>query len=272
MQNLLLFLIRYGNLLTFLFLESICLYLIVQNNEAQREIFVYSSNLASGKIYENVSDLKAYVGLKEVNQVLAKENALLRSILLSKDSTLSVDTTSEYFEGRYVLIPARVINNNVTGRNNTLTLDVGLTEGVEKSMGVIHPDGVVGVIRKVSSSYASVVSLLNTDLRISARSKRTNNFGTLRWNGEDMRYAMLTSIPKHADVMLGDTVATTSYSSIFPEDIPLGVVDNIAQPAGRGDFLITVRLFIDFSSLDHAYVVIDRDADEILDVSNTEGQ
>ena len=191
---------------------------------------------------------------------------------MSEDSTLSLETTADSFERRYDLIPAKVINNNVTGRNNTLTLDVGLNEGVGKSMGVIHPDGVVGVIRKVSSSYASVVSLLNTDLRISARSKRTNNFGTLRWNGEDMRYAMLTSIPKHADVMLGDTIATTSYSSIFPKDIPLGVVDDIEQPAGRGDFLITVRLFIDFSSLDYAYVVVDRDADEILEVSNIEGQ
>ena len=271
MQNLLLFLIRYGNLLTFLFLESICLYLIVQNNEVQREIFIYSSNLASGKIYEEVSDLKAYVHLKEVNQDLAEENALLRSRVMSGDSTLSIDSIVTAFERRYDLIPAKVINNNITGRNNTLTLDVGRTDGVKKSMGVIHPHGVVGVTRKVSSSYSSVISLLNTDLKVSARAKRTNNFGSLSWNGEDLRYATLTSIPKHADIKLGDTITTTSYSTIFPENIPLGIIDNIQQPAGRGDFVIIVRLFIDFTSLDHAYIVVDRDADEILEVSNPEG-
>ena len=36
------------------------------------------------------------------------------------------------------------------------------------------------------------------------------------------RQAILSEIPQHVDVSIGDTIETTGYSAIFPEGIMIG--------------------------------------------------
>ena len=113
-----------------------------------------------------------------------------------------------------------------------MTLDKGIEDGLEKSMGLIDDKGIVGIIKRVGNNYSSAYSILNTDIKISARLKRNQYFGTLTWPANDLRVMELRSIPKHADIRLGDTVTTTSYSTIFPPDVPIGIVDNVRQLPG----------------------------------------
>jgi len=266
MQNLLLFLIRYGTFMTFLLLEAICIYLLVQNNDHQNEIFLYSSNLAAGSLYDKFHDVQEFVNLKEVNDSLASENARLKERLLAKPDSIFSALPQDSMP--YQLIPAKVINNSISSRNNMLTLNKGSRHGVEKSMGVINEQGVIGVIKSVSKNYSTVISILNTDLKISAKIKRNNFFGTLSWSAIGVRTVQLEGIPKHSNINLGDTVATTSYSTIFPPDIPIGVVSDIKQPAGRSDFLLSVQLFPDLTNLSYTSVVRIKDKSEIFTLQN----
>lgn len=266
MQNLLLFLIRYGHFLTFLFLESICLYLLVQHNEQQQEIFLYSSNLFAGKISDNFTAIESYLHLNDSNDSLAAANAqLINQFYSSKDIE-----ASDSSELKYRVLAARVINNQISGRNNMVTLDKGRKHGVEKSMGIIHPSGVVGIITQVSSSYSTGVSLLNTETKVSAKIKRNNYFGSLTWDTQDPRFVQLSAIPKHADVRLGDTIVTTSYSTIFPPSHPVGIISDIKQPVGRGDFLLSIRLFLDLSQIERVYLIASKDREEIIQLQNQE--
>lgn len=266
MQNLLLFLIRYGHLLTFLFLESICLYLLVRHNDQQKEIFLYSSNLFAGKVNDNVTALESYLHLRQSNDSLAQANAILINRFYS-DQIDKVTPDSAF--PHYVVIPAEVINNNISGRNNMISLNRGQKDGIEKSMGIIHPNGVVGIVTQVSQNYATGVSVLNTETKISAKIKRNNYFGSLSWDAMDTRFLQLSAIPKHADVRLGDTVVTTAYSTIFPKNHPIGVVSDIKQPVGRGDFLLTVRMFLDLARVERVYVISSVNRKEIIDLQNS---
>ena len=110
MQNLLQFLFRYSSFFTFIILETICIYLLLTYNTSQREIYLYSSNLAAGKIYQSVSEVTNYAKLNEINDSLAAENARLRALLLSntEDSIIAnIDLPD------FKVIPCEVINNNI---------------------------------------------------------------------------------------------------------------------------------------------------------------
>lgn len=260
MHNLLQFLLRYGHFLTFLLLEFICFYLIVQFNQGQRDIFFYSSNLLTGSIYERYDNFERYLSLNEINEELREEHAELIALIGAVHSDSTLDSPKVY---DHHVIPARVINNSISGRNNFITLNKGKADGVAKSMGLLHPNGVVGIVKKTTLNYSSAMSILNSQIRITAQLKRSGYFGNLSWDGNDPLVMQLSSIPKHASVAIGDTVCTSRFSSIFPENIPLGIVDDIQQPVGSGDFTLNVKLFIDVANIDHVYIVSHKDQNQL---------
>jgi rod shape-determining protein MreC len=62
---------------------------------------------------------------------------------------------------------------------------------------------------------------------------------------------------------VGDTVVTSSYSSVFPEGIMIGTVHSIEQPPGDNYYKIVVQLSVDFRSVSYVDVVENLKADEI---------
>ena len=137
---------------------------------------------------------------------------------------------------------------------NYLTLDKGWEQGIRTEMGVISTDGVVGITIGVSKNFTSVMSVLNKNFHLSARLKKNNYFGTLSWEGTDYRYATLTEIPHHVDIQAGDTVITSGYSAIFPEGIPVGIVEK-AELRDAIFFTATVKLFTDFKHLVYVDII-----------------
>ncbi|MDX1684730.1 MAG: rod shape-determining protein MreC [Saprospiraceae bacterium] len=265
MQNLLRFIFRYSHFFTFVILEAICIYFLVSYNTSQKEIFIYSSNLVTGKIYNTVDEIRDYAQLERVNDSIIRENARLKAALL----TLSADSTlPDLSITNYKVIPSRVINNNILGRNNMMTIDQGSDAGIQPSMGLIEDGGIVGIVKDVSQNYATAYSILNASLMISAKIDRNDHFGSLIWPAEDIRYMELTSVPKHAEVRLGDTVTTTAYSAVFPPDIPIGIIEEVDLEPGRSDFSIRVKLFNDLSRIDVVYAVRAETTPERTEIEN----
>ena len=62
-----------------------------------------------------------------------------------------------------------------------------------------------------------MISILNTNINISAKLKKTNHFGSLTWDGKSHDFIQLTDIPKIASVEIGDTIVTSGRSTIFPK-------------------------------------------------------
>lgn len=62
-----------------------------------------------------------------------------------------------------------VVNNSVSHRQNFITINIGINDGAYQSMGVICDGKVVGVIAATSPNYSTVISLLNTTLKVSAK-------------------------------------------------------------------------------------------------------
>lgn len=165
---------------------------------------------------------------------------------------------------QYYYYPAQVINNSVNEPANYLTLYRGSDQGIEKGMGVIGPQGVVGIVRAVSPRYAVVMSLLNKNMRISAKLTSTGNFGSVRWDISQANplFGTLTDIPKNVPLHKGDSVVTSGYSAIFPPGLLIGYVEGARESPSSNFHIIKVRFATHFQNLQYVYVIKNYNAEE----------
>jgi rod shape-determining protein MreC len=265
MQTLILFLYRIRAFLLFIVLEVVCLWLVFSTQPYQRSAYFNSANQWVGSVMEASSTVEEYLSLREQNTLLAQENARMREALtqfskleeqqmynsLSREGTQPGDTVP--FIGlpppAYTFIPAKVINQSIRNQQNYLTLDRGAADGLEVDMGVIHASGVVGKIKAVSRHYATVTSILHTEVLSSARINRNNALGSVRWEGQDPSEARLLYIPRHINVQKGDTVSTTGFSGIYPEGTPIGLVKSVGTGSDATYLDIKLELLTTFNQL-----------------------
>ena len=95
------------------------------------------------------------------------------------------------------------------------------------------------------------------------RSKKSNHFGSLIWNAKNAGYVQLIDVPRLASVQKGDTVVTGGQSTIFPENIPVGIIDKIFTDTENNYYTLNIRLFSDMTNLNHVYVIKNKQSIEI---------
>lgn len=262
MRNLWLFLVRYNAIFWFIIFFTISVILVVRNNNFQRSTFISSSNVIIGSYYQQVNSWKGYLSLTETNEELATENAQLRQqiqrIIQADTSADTVHLVDSIEQGRYDFIVANVANNSIHRKNNYLTLDKGSADGIERGMGVITSNGVVGVVLQTSPHFSAVQSLLHPDTRISVTLDSTGIIGSLVWGSSiDPRYALIRDIPNHVQVEKGEKVYTSGFS-LFPEGIQVGKIVETGILSGESFLDLKIELSTNFSNLHHVYVVKDR--------------
>ena len=269
MRNLVLLFLRYNFVLYFIVLELICASLIIQNNDFHKSSFINSSNFIAGGLYDKAWSMKQFFSLRQQNIALLDENASLKKIhtkisdIHPSDSlvNLSEDTLSQY-----IYIPAIVVNNSVNKRMNYLTINKGSKHGIKKEMGVIDQNGIVGVVHNVSANYATIRSILHSESMISAGLKRTAYYGSLVWKGNNPTIVRLKDIPKHANIQIGDSVVTTTYSSIFPHGIPIGTVKEVIDRDELSFKELDVKLINDLANSVYVYAIENKLKEEKIEL------
>ena len=248
-----------GRFLLFILLEAACLYMVGNNGIIQRYRLIGKLREVQGFFWEKYAAIDEYSSLKQINEGLAVQNALLmHQLQMLKENPTQEDT----IEVPYTFIPAKVIRNTIGSAHNYLLLDKGYNDGVKEDMGVITPVGAIGIIHSVSANYSYVLSFLNVNQQVSAKIGYTGAFGPLSWNPQSPSTATLAEIPQHLQINPGDTIYTSGYSSFFPPDIPLGIVENSYIVNGT-HLNLDVRLLQDFRSLKHVMVVENNNREEI---------
>jgi rod shape-determining protein MreC len=256
MKGLLNFLVKYHVFFLFLIIQLVCLTLIVRYNSFHRVAFLNSSNTVTGKIYEKYDNAANFFSLRKINEDLAQENTKLRTELQAiKHADINLTITRDVDTDIFMAISAQVINNSVNKLYNYITLNKGSKHGIKPDMGIIGPDGAVGVIISVSKNYSTALSILNSRWSVNSKLSNSNHFGPLSWDGSNPYMAILEEIPYHVRVEKGEKVVTSGFSAVFPEGVPVGIVDNIEYREGETFQRIWVRLSTDFKSLSFVDVI-----------------
>ncbi len=263
MRSLLRFFLKYFSWVLFVVLEIIGIVLIVRQSNFHQAAYFNASGDLVGRVYQSFDKVSSYLSLKQKNESLAQENALLQEVIANnnyrkQDTGIHItDSMARAFH----LISAKVISNSVNKMNNYIIINKGSAQGIEKKMGVFSDKGIVGVVKDVSKNYAAIMSILHKETKVSI--KTHGYFGSLIWEGYDATHATVPDIPKHVKLAVGDTIFTSGFSAIFPEKLMVGTIEKYEIKEGSNFFNIKVRLAIDFYHLDYVYIIQSLDKNEL---------
>ncbi|MFZ4401743.1 MAG: rod shape-determining protein MreC [Bacteroidales bacterium] len=267
MRQLFAFLIKNYFFFLFVLLEIIAFVMIANNSFYQGARMLNTANQLTGSVYQSYNDIFDYLYLKQNNRILAEENAGLRAMIEKsyvKFTTSEIVIHDTLYKQQYNYIDAKVISNSTGKRNNYLMLNKGYNQGIRNNMAVVSSNGIVGIVNGVSGNFSSVMSLLHSEAKISAKLKKTNAAGSVTWEGGSFKKGSLTDIPSHIRFRTGDTVITSGFSLDFPEGIVIGTVSEYKITPGDNFYKIIINFSTDFNKLDYVYVVKNMFKDEQL--------
>ena len=264
MQSIINSILKKRNLIIYIVLSLITFNSLYTNSSVHYSGIEKTATYLSGKSSIFSSYIYSYFNLRNKNQILIEENLQLKKIQYKYNSQ-NIESNSLESES---LNTANIILNSINKSKNIIVIDKGILEGINEEMGVITSLGVVGIIKSVTDNYASIISLLNTDLKINAILKNSSTIGSITWDGLNSKYLKLNDIPLSSSLKIGDTIVTGGMSFYFPKGVPIGSITNYDNSSLEGYYDIDVEVFNDFSSLSTVYILERTDNDEIKTLLN----
>ncbi|MBD0269278.1 MAG: rod shape-determining protein MreC [Cyanobacteria bacterium Co-bin8] len=140
-------------------------------------------------------------------------------------------------------IPAAVIGRSADHWWQQAILNRGSRDGVKLGYVVTGPGGLVGRIVAVSPSTSRVLLVSDPTSRVGAKVSRSRIMGYVR--GQSNNRLVMEFFDKSPDVKAGDVVVTSSYSRLFPRDIPIGRIESLdltKSPAPEATIQLTSPL------------------------------
>lgn len=243
----------------FIAMEVAALNMLGHNGIDQHFFLSRQKHFFMGGIWNMGNSVSGYFSLRETNDQLRMENfELLKALKAyqSEEDRARMDSVAASYTSvdgfRYM--PASIVKISRNKQHNYLILGQGSDDGVLPQSAIITSNGVVGIVDTVSRHYSYAVSLMNSDLNISARiGGDQGSVGPLAWDGVSSNGAVLREIPLQCRFEPGDTVYTSGFSSIFPADIPLGIAGD-SKIVNGATYEIKVTLFQGFN--DVRYVIL----------------
>jgi rod shape-determining protein MreC len=186
-------------------------------------------------------------GAERANQELAGQNHQLRETLRMADRC------------GCKTVGGTVVASSGSNFQWSVTIDAGSRQGVARDMAVINADGLVGRVVAATPDYATVLLVVDPTSGVAARVSRGGTAGLVRGRGSDG----LSFEPLHAGapVGVGDLILTQGYAGgVFPNGLPIGLVEEVGPPRAGLVRTVTVRPFADASALDQVAVVVSKPA------------
>ena len=179
------------------------------------------------------SDIKNFGKTKSELKELKEENAKLREKVVFNDDTLGQLKKLENVldlagRGNYKVVSARVIGKGSSATfSQTITIDAGSNDGVQKDMTVIGELGLVGVVKSTTSSSAIVLLMSDPTFRIGVRIARSQSIGVLLGEGNS-EYTLQLLDPSGTiekdDVLLS---LGSDNNRPFVPGVPVGYVKSV---------------------------------------------
>lgn len=254
------------NAAVFIFLEVASFCMLAAGNSVQNVWIIRGITNIEAAVWGWIDVVDNYFSLDRENRRLAEENRLLLSALANDEAGNHI-SPAFVSNGNYSFKNAEIVTMTTGSQHNYLIVDKGLDDGVEVDDGIVTSQGVIGVVTGVSNHFSYAISYANSEMAISAKIGTKESVGSLNWSGIRGDESVLSGIPIHAEVEIGDTVWTSGFSSIFPAGIPLGTVKSKNIDNGStAEF--TLRLLEDFKNVHHVFIVKNLDRKEIKDLEN----
>ncbi|MDY6297746.1 MAG: rod shape-determining protein MreC [Alloprevotella sp.] len=257
MRTILEFLRRYNYLFLFLVLEAVSFTLLFRFNSYQGNVWLTAAGRVTARLNALYGEGESYLNLRYVNSDLVRRNILLqqqneklREALAKKGGTSHfIDSLTQQAAADLSMTAANVVSSITQRRNNYIVVNRGTADGIRPEQGVVGGQGVVGIVYLCEEHNSLVIPLTNRRSNLSCRVRGGNYFGSLTWDGKDLRYATLDDIPRYAKVKKDDIVETSGFSAVFPPGLFVGRVTEVRNSSDGQSYTLIVHLGTDFSTL-----------------------
>ena len=224
-------------------------------------IVTYPFNLVMDKVskYNNLKDVQEENDILETSldriTSIETENIELRRQLEKLQEELDID----YSLTDYEYLNATVISRNVGYWYNTITIDKGTYNGVEKDMVVINGKGLIGRIIR-TTTFTSDVRLITTSdtnnkISIKISNGDYNLYGLINSYNYTDNYLEVEGISNTKNVNIGDYVYTSGLGGIFPSGILIGEVSEITTDSYDLAKIIKVTPSADFTDINYISIL-----------------
>lgn len=199
--------------------------------------------------------------LKKENEELKEKNKELEESIRQLELVKSENTTlKEYMNivekySNYEVIPAYIINKDISNYNSNIVINIGKKDGIEKNMPVICKDGLVGHVISCTEDTSKVQVIIDTASTVSGII--TNNREAIICRGilEKENSLKATFIPTDAKLAVGDKVETSGLGGIYPKGIIIGEITEIIDTLNITDRYAIIKSYVDFSKLENVGVI-----------------
>ena len=224
-------------------------------------IVTYPFNLVMDKVskYNNLKDVQEENDILETSldriTSIETENIELRRQLEKLQEELDID----YSLTDYEYLNATVISRNVGYWYNTITIDKGTYNGVEKDMVVINGKGLIGRIIR-TTTFTSDVRLITTSdtnnkISIKISNGDYNLYGLINSYNYTDNYLEVEGISNTKNVNIGDYVYTSGLGGIFPSGILIGEVSVITTDSYDLAKIIKVTPSADITDINYISIL-----------------
>jgi len=270
MQAFIEFVIKFKNYISFTALVVISLSLISMGNINQiggfRTVIIGTLGWFQEAFswFPNPTALRnENIALRELNLQLSNEVTKMREAVVENKALRSLLDFRQ--KAVQELEAVDIVGVSTIQMRSYFTINKGAKQGIYKGMTLRTDAGLVGIVIGSSKNYAFVESIMNRDIKISAKSLRSEYKGIVVWEGgEDL---IMINVPKTHDVKAGDIIVTSEFSNKYPNNIPIGRVKEAKQEPGYLFLKVTIKPYVNFATLEQAFVLKQTPNTELIELT-----
>lgn len=258
------------HVLTVLFI-LIAFFLMVFRHEGSLQSVRKVSVLALSYIEQPLSQVRVYRNALQTNEQLGEQNILLQDELSRLRSVREENRVLREMVGmrdtlELDLLPVRIVAKNLTGINNSLTVNKGNRDGIEPGMPLVTPDGLVGQTILTTTGHSQVMPFYNPLFRASGRVQGNRAYGIVSWNTDRSNELVMSHVPQTIMVPEGSVIETSGFSNQYPPGIPIGEVIRTEAEKGRDTQQIYIRPYVSLHQTAEAFIVRFQPEPEVEDL------
>lgn len=217
----------------------------------------YIQNKISGNniFFADLDNLKQEnEDLKQKNSELEQQLRELEIIKAENETLKQYGTLAEKYQS-YKVVPAYVINRDITNYSKTIIVNVGKEDGIEENMTVIADQGLVGNVISVTSNTAKIQTIIDSASSTSSLASSTRDTMICKGTIDGTSTLKATYISIDSDIIEGDSVESSGMGGIYPKGIHIGKITKITEGKNKIDKVVEVQTAVDFEKLETVLII-----------------
>ena len=153
---------------------------------------------------------------------------------------------------KFKITDAKIIARESNNYQTVLTLNKGIVHGIQTKMPIITADGLLGYVSEVALDWCKVTTVIEAKNSIGVYSSRQGAQGVLTGDValREKGLCKITYLNASTELQIGDKIFTIGgKESIYPADLYIGEISDIAVDASTGNMVATVTPKVDFLNL-----------------------